>query len=522
VARRGLGLEELKAAIQSTFEKSRSASSGDGSKGVKRWVFPPEVEARFQQSLDVEPIDGCERAWNRIRAFVGEDQGLKSLETFSRYQWVETLLHGRTHVEFSNRIDRIMLHPLLGPMIFIMIMGVVFQSIYTWAEPAMESIEALTEWCSTSVRLTVGSGLFGDLIVDGMIAGVGAVLVFLPQILLLFFFIGILEDTGYLARAAFIVDRPLSVVGLSGRAFIPLLSSYACAIPGIMAARTLPSRWERFKTIFIAPLMTCSARLPVYTLLIAAFVPSTPVLGFFTTQGLVLLALYLVGILGSVLVAAILGTPDPESEVPMILELPPYRWPMFRVIIVRMWQRASSFVKRAGTIILKSSIIIWALLSFPIAQIPEGADASRAQGIQIEQSYAGRLGHAIEPVIAPLGYDWKIGIGLIASLAAREVFVSTMGVVYSLGSETDEESQALRSTMRTERHSGSGELVYSLPTVLSLLVFYIFALQCVSTLAVVWRETGSFKIPIAQFVTFTLLAYAAAWVTKILATWAMS
>lgn len=493
----GEGLEALKAAML----RARSAPPP-----TRYWTFPPGVEEKFQS----EASGVC--WWDKVRTFVQKDPVLKSQETIGRYRWAEELLGPQPAVARTESMDRFLLHPVLGPAIFILIMGLVFQSIFSWAVPMTDRIDQVFGAAGEALRPVLGDGLAGDLVIDGALAGVGSVMVFLPQILLLFFFIGLLEDTGYMMRAAFIVDRPLSLVGLSGRSFIPLLSSYACAIPGIMAARTITSPWERLKTILIAPLMTCSARLPVYALLIAAFIPATKVMGLFSLQALVLLGLYLMGLVGAVVVAWLLGARHEPKKLPMVLELPPYRRPTFRVIATRLWHRTALFLKRAGTIILLSSVLVWGMLTFPRTEPPADLAPDAAAAYRLQESYGGRLGKAIQPLIEPLGYDWKIGIGLIASLAAREVFVSTLGIVYAVG-EADEESDALKNALMSARHERTGQPLFTVATVLSLLVFYVFALQCISTLAVVWRETRSVWLPIGQFFAYFALAWISAFVT---------
>jgi ferrous iron transport protein B len=318
-----------------------------------------------------------------------------------------------------------------------------------------------------------------------------------------------------MARAAFIVDRPLRAVGLSGRSFIPLLSGFACAIPGVMATRTIPNRFERMLAMFITPLMTCSARLPVYVLLIAAFVPNTPVLGPLRLQGLVLLALYLAG-LGAGLTIAFLASRGRRARgrlLPLVVELPPYRRPTGTAVWLKLKVRAGDFLKRAGTVIFAVTVALWCLSTFPRAERkPEMTDKQFAAA-QIQQSVAGRFGHAIEPVIRPLGYDWKIGVGLIGSFAAREVFVGTMGVVYSVGGDVDEDSQDLRTALHADRDPRTGKQVFSLATVFSLMAFFVFALQCGSTVAVVLREAGSWRFALGQMVGLGALAYLAAFAT---------
>ena len=411
----------------------------------------------------------------------------------------------------TEAIDRVVLHPVAGSVLFAVVMVLFFQLIFAWATPAMDAIDGAVAALAEGVRAALPPGYLADFLADGVIAGVGAVVIFLPQILLLFTLLYLLEDVGYMARAAFVVDRVMGRIGLEGRAFVSLLSSYACAVPGIMATRTIPSPRQRLVTILVAPLMTCSARLPVYALLIGAFVPASTVFGPIGLQGLVLLGLYLAGAIAALLVAAVLNrTVMRGPTLPFYLELPPYRVPPLRLLASQVWTAASAFLKRAGTIILVTSMVLWALLTFPRVEPPPGATPEQAAAHQLEQSVAGRLGHAIEPAIAPLGYDWKIGVGLVASLAAREVIVATLAQIYA-ASEEDEVS--LREAIRSDVDPETGAPVFDAPTVASLLVFFVFALQCMSTLAIMRRETNSWRWPAFAFCYLLALAYGASFVT---------
>jgi ferrous iron transport protein B len=336
------------------------------------------------------------------------------------------------------------------------------------------------------------------------------VIVFLPQIVLLFTLLFLLEDIGYMARAAFVIDRVMGRIGLEGRSFVSLLSSYACAVPGIMATRTIPSPRNRLITILVAPLMTCSARLPVYALLIGAFVPATTVFGPLRLQGLVLLGLYLLGAFSALAVAALLGRTLMRGEsLPFYMELPPYRWPTAKLVASQVWGSARAFLRRAGTVILTVSIVLWCLLSFPRTPAPAGATAAEANRFALEHSLAGRTGHAIEPLIAPLGFDWKIGVGLLASLAAREVIVATLAQIYA----ASDEGSSLRDALRRDVDPSTGRPVYTPATVASLLVFFVFALQCMSTIAVMKRETNGWRWPAFAFSYLLALAYAASFAT---------
>ena len=387
-------------------------------------------------------------------------------------------------------------------MAFIGAMALMFFSIFTIAKIPTEWIAAGQSTLGTWIETLLSEGDFRSLLVDGVLAGVAGVVVFLPQILILTFFLGLLEDSGYMARAAFLMDRLMSRVGLHGKSFIPMLSSFACAIPGIMATRTIEQRKDRLVTILVAPLMSCSARLPVYTLLIAVLLPEVAV----WTKSLIMLSMYLIGIGAAFLMAWLFKKTLLRSETPILLmEMPPYRAPSLTGILLRMRERAWLFLKRAGTVILALSVVLWALMTYPK---PSQPDLTRAE--QLSHSVAGRLGHALEPVIAPLGFDWKIGIGLIGSLAAREVFVSTMGIVYSVESDAPDSTEtSLSDTMRAEKRP-DGTPVYTLLTGLALMVFYVLAMQCLSTLAVVRRETNSWRWPAFQFAYMTVLAYGAA------------
>ncbi|MBB5032238.1 ferrous iron transport protein B [Prosthecobacter vanneervenii] len=384
----------------------------------------------------------------------------------------------------TTKIDRVLLHPVLGFVNLMLVLGLLFFLIFKVAEGPMGWIEAGFGWLGTYVEGLMSAGDLRDLIVNGVVPGVGGVVIFLPQILILFFFIGIMEDTGYMSRLAFIMDWAMSKVGLNGKSFLPFLSSYACAIPGVMAARTIDSPKDRLITILIAPLASCSARLPVYSLLIGVLFPVGKV-GALTQAG-IMLGLYALGTLGAFFFAWVFNKCVMKGVAsPMILEMPSYKMPALKSILLQVWQRARMFLVRAGTIIMGISILIWAASTYP-------KSASEDKALQLENSFAGRAGKLIEPAIAPLGYDWKIGIGLIGSFAAREVFNSTMGVVYAVESEDDDNLAPLRDKLAAERRP-DGRAVYTPLVCISLLVFYVFAMQCVSTIAIVKRETGSWK-----------------------------
>jgi ferrous iron transport protein B len=407
-----------------------------------------------------------------------------------------------TGPSLTSRLDHYALHPVMGPAILAVLMFLVFQAVFSWASAPMELIDTTMGLVGKWVEAHMDAGMLRGLLVDGVIGGAGSVLVFLPQILILFAFILALEDSGYLPRAAFLLDRVMGSVGLSGRAFIPLLSSFACAIPGIMATRTIANPRDRLVTILIAPLMTCSARLPVYALLIAAFIPSRTVGGVFNLQGLVLFALYAAGILSGLIVALVLKLFMKQSHAqPLLMELPDYHWPHLRNLALGLWERARIFVSRVGTIILALMIILWFLSTYP-------APPLGATGPAIEYSLAGMAGRALQVVFAPIGFNWQICIALVPGLAAREVAVSALGTVYAMSQTGDALTGALTSVI--------GQ-AWSLPTALSLMTWYVFAPQCLSTMIVVKRETNGWRVPLAMTAYLFALAYAACWVVYRLA-----
>jgi ferrous iron transport protein B len=411
----------------------------------------------------------------------------------------------------TERIDRVVVHPVWGSLLFLAVMVTFFQLIFAWATPAMDGINEAMGWASEAVRNAVPPGLLADFLADGLIAGVGSVIVFLPQIVLLFALLYLLEDVGYMARAAFVVDRAMARIGLEGRAFVALLSSFACAVPGIMATRTVPSPRDRLVTILVAPLMTCSARLPVYALLIAAFVPAENVIGPIGLQGLVLFGLYFVAPLAAMTVAAVLRRSLlPGEGMPFTLELPSYRMPSLRLWLSQVGGSAWAFVRRAGTIILVASVVLWMLLTFPRTPAPADLEPEAAAAYALEHSAAGRIGKAIEPAIAPLGFDWKIGVGLLASLAAREVFVSTLAQVYA----TEDPDASLREAIRADIDPTTGRKIFTPPTVAALLTFFVFALQCTSTIATMARETNSWRWPAFAFGYMLALAYGFAFLAR--------
>ena len=427
-------------------------------------------------SIDAVPVEETQREVRRILA--------------------ATTSYAHDKGNLSENIDHVILHPVAGPIILAALMFVIFQAVFSWAEAPMDFITSSVEGIGAWIGSAMSEGPLRSLIVDGIIAGVGGVLVFLPQILILFFFILILEDCGYLPRAAFLLDRMMGGVGLSGRAFIPLLSSFACAIPGVMAARTIQNPRDRLVTIMIAPLMTCSARLPVYALIIAAFIPDREV-GIFNLQGLVLFVLYALGIVSAMLVAWYMKRRSGSGQHPLMLELPAYHWPHLQTLALGLWERAKIFLMRVGTLILTLMVLVWFLSSFPGA--PEGATQP-----PIYYSVAGMLGRALSVIFEPIGFGWQICIALVPGMAAREVAVGALGTVYALAGSGDEVANTLGPLI-----AGS----WSIATALSLLAWYVYAPQCLSTLSVVRRETGSAKYAWMMAGYMFALAYVASFIT---------
>ena len=462
-------------------------------------------------------------------------ESLSALESNARYAWIDGLLAqaidqpSRLEGRRSDRADRILAHRLFGVAIFVLVNVLVFEAIYTWSGPLMDGIDALFAACGDRAAALIPPGALQSLVVDGLIAGVGGVLIFLPQIAILFFFIALLEDSGYMARAALLMDRLLTRVGLSGTAFMPLLSSFACAVPGIMATRTIEDRRDRFATILVAPLMSCSARLPVYVLFIGAFVPDHPLLGgVIGLQVLTLLAFYCLGALVAIPVAWLLKRTllrgDPP---PFLLELPSYKTPDPRTVLLRVYHSSRAFVVRAGSLILATTIAMWALAYFPRSEAvverhqierqavaPAALDAleKRQAAELVENSYLGQAGHWVAPAVRPLGWDWRIGMAVIASFPAREVIISALGTIYSLGAGEDEGSESLRTTLAAATWP-DGRPIYTLAVALSIMVFFALCAQCLSTLVVIKKETGSYRWALFSFGYMTALAYLGALAT---------
>ena len=442
-----------------------------------------------------------------------------------RYRWLDDrvarLMKAKVDRRRTERVDRVLLHRGFGLVIFAAVMFVVFMSLFAWSDPAITAVETAFAWLGDQARAILPDGIVEDFVVDGVIGGVGSVIVFLPQILLLFFFLGLLEDLGYLARVAYLMDRIMRSMNLSGRAFVPMLSGFACAVPAVMATRTMERQRDRILTMLVIPLMTCSARLPVYTLVIAALFPSQT-FGGLSTKGLLMVAMYVFSVLISLVAAWVMARvlkPLRAKRLPFVIELPPYRAPRLRDVVRMMLTKTWSFLREAGTVILACTIALWALLYFPrelpanspdfAAQIAAATDDDARAEVEhardqalLENSYGARLGKAIEPAIEPLGFDWKIGVGIIGAFAAREVFVSTMGVIYGAG---DDEG-SLRTKLKQER-APDGSARYTPLVGLALMIFFALACQCMSTLAVIKRETGGYGWPMFVFGYMTVLAW---------------
>ncbi len=479
------------------------------------------------------PPDVLDDARTLARRLDRLSPGWRSDDVEGRFEAIRETLAAAVTAKGERRdrrrdsIDRVLTHRVLGPVIFVLLMGAVFQSVFAWALPVMDLIDAAIGAVGRALEGAMPAGPLRSLLVDGIVSGVGTTLTFVPQIAILFLFLGLLEDTGYMARAAFIMDRIMGRVGLSGRAFIPLLSSFACAIPGIMATRTIDNRRDRITTIVIAPFMSCSARLPVYALLIGAFIPNVWV-GFVTLPGIVLFSMYFLGIVAAIAVAALLKRTVLRGGRPLyVMELPPYRVPSWRSILVTVRERSWLFVKNAGTVILAITVVLWFLASYPrggadvraletehAAALAAGNQPEanllerRIAGLSLEQSFAGRVGRFLEPAIEPLGFDWRIGIGLVTSFAAREVMVSTLATVFNLG-DADDELIPLRQSLRDAIDPATGRKAYTPLVAVSLMVFFVLACQCMSTVAVVRRETNSWRWPLFMLFMMNALAWLA-------------
>ncbi len=500
------------------MDAARSRGITINTAGLAREIGMPVIETVAVNRHGTDDLRKvlAEFAANHAKNPQGEDVqtlSLNQIDELSRDDSIEELYH---HIEkimqehvvqpvdlprWQERLDSVVMHPVLGLVVLFTILMVVFQAVFAWASPVVDLIDAGFGYLGEAASTGLPDGILKDFIVQGLIAGLGSVIVFLPQIIILFFFILVLEDTGYLTRAAFLLDRPMRGLGISGRSFIPLLSSFACAVPGIMSTRSISDPRERFITIMIAPLMTCSARLPVYALIIAAFIPEQTVWGIFNLQGLTLFALYLAGVVSAAIVALIMRRNQSREHYPLLLELPSYRWPMAYHLIMGLKERVWIFLRRVGTIILALSIVLWVLVTFPGAP----ADATRPA---IEYSFAGQLGAWMQYLFAPLGFSWQMCIALIPAMAAREVAVSALATVYAVGG--DNVDAALGTALGQE---------WSLPVALAYLAWFVYAPQCISTIAVVKRETNSVKATVWFTLYLFALAYFAAWATYTIASW---
>lgn len=563
VAASGKGLDQLKARLKESIDdftlpdlnllptiKQASLELADELVGLGYQVAPYEVErALIDQDGYAEERIATRFGNEAIAKLLERRQQLSNGPTLSvidartRYGWVNDVVSKAEtsdsaaleskKMTLSDRIDQFVSHPILGSLLFLFVMMMVFQSVFAWASPLMDWMDGTTASLSAWLEAHLPEGALTSLLVDGIIAGVGSVVIFLPQILILFAFIIILEDSGYMARAAFLMDRLMRGVGLSGRSFIPMLSSFACAVPGIMATRVISDRRDRIATMLAAPFMTCSARLPVYALLIAAFIPQKSWLGgAVNLQGLVLLGLYLAGIIGGILTALLLKRTILKGPTPtFLMEMPPYRLPNLRSVLIKLWERGSIFLRRAGTVIFTVAVIVWALAYFPHPEtlhadfemqreVLQTQQASVETDVQtqiealdkqeaaayLEQSYLGRIGQFIEPVFSPLGWDWKISAAVLAAFPAREVVIAVLGTIYALGSDVAEDDQGLISRLQTATHD-NGELVFNLPMAIGLMVFFALCLQCAATLAIIRRETGGWSLPILAWTYMTTLGY---------------
>ncbi len=489
----GLLVAEQSLPENEAYHESLQLLAAPGVQEEHRRKFLPQILDHVQQDRQRLDTMGFDRQSSIVEA---------------RYDWIERVCKVAvtkkkpTRPSVTDRIDKILTHKYWGFGIFLLLMLVMFQTIFTWATVPMDLIGSGFNALGTLVTTIMPPGDLRDLIINGAIAGVGAVVTFLPQIVFLFLYIGVLEDSGYMARAAFIMDRLMSKVGLHGKSFIPMLSSFACAIPAIMATRTIESKKDRMVTILVAPLVSCSARLPVYVLLIAAFIPSKTIFGFFSLAALTLVSMYILGLAVALGSAWLFKKTLLKSETPtFIMELPPYKMPSLRSVLLQVWNRSMHFLTRAGTIILGVSIILWFLATYP--KLDHATPAK-----QLEHSFAGQAGHLLEPVIKPLGFNWKIGIGLVGSLLQREVFVSTMGTIYGIKDAGESGgNRTLQQRLQEDVDPVTGQHTFTVLTAICLMIYYVLAMQCMSTVAIVRRETNSWRWPAFQFAYMTGLAY---------------
>ncbi|MBT6112633.1 MAG: ferrous iron transport protein B [Candidatus Marinimicrobia bacterium] len=528
-ARTGEGLPELKKAILNALDKPNVPSDFpiDIPEPVQEAIQPVVqwIENRYRLSkrqstgIALREITGqsiehsylVAEGYDRLKetcsqlAIIGFP--CHTLEPTIRYLWLDRVIQ-QAEMEIiiksrSEKVDEIITHPWMGPIIFVNILYFIFQSIFTWAAYPMDWIDSSIGWIGHTAISVLPAGLLRDLLVEGIIGGVGAILIFLPQILILIFFLTLLEDTGYMARVAIMTDKLMTKLGLHGRSVLPLMSGYACAIPGIMSTRTIDSWKERLVTMLVLPLISCSARLPVYALMIGAFVPAVTVWKVFNLQGLTMVLMYFLGTATAMILSLVFSRfIKADQKKSFIMELPPYRIPVMQSVFRQVYMRGKLFVSGAGKIIMVVSIILWFLASFPYLDSDEHS---------IVDSYAAKIAHTIEPAIAPLGFDWKIGVGLITSFAAREVLVSTMATIYNVEDEGDELIK-LTDALKNDMNPKTGRHVYSPLVALSLMIFYVYAAQCMATFAIVRRETNSWKWPLFMIVYMTVLAYSASFI----------
>ncbi len=529
-----------------TPEKS-GAGAGAGAKTVTEPAAPYEVQrALIDKGGEAEKRlitlfgDNLRQRLQAQRDQLTTGQTLAERDAHQRYAYIDKTLDGivqapstaNQQINWSERVDKIVSHPVLGSLIFVLLMATVFQAVFSWATPLMDLIDGAAGWTTELVYAALPEGAIASLLADGVVAGVGSVIIFLPQILILFAFIIVLEDSGYMARAAFLMDRSMRWCGLSGHSFVPMLSSFACAVPAIMGARVIPDTRDRIATIMAAPFMTCSARLPVYALLIAAFIPQQHYFyGLINLQGLILLGLYFLGIAGGVLTAFLLKRTILHGSAPtFLMELPPYRTPNIKSVLVRLVERGKAFLVRAGTVIFFVSVVVWALAYFPRSEILAAnferqklaiessvqIEAEREQALlalenelaaaQMEQSLLGRMGKTVAPIFKPLGWDWKLSAAVIASFPAREVVIAVLGTTYAVGSDVDEEDEGLRERVRNAAWP-DGRKVFTPSIAIGLMVFYALCLQCAATVAIIYRETNSWRWPAFAWVYMTSLGY---------------
>ncbi len=490
---------------QSAVDLYRPPHSGEHS-------FDTEIVIKIEQ-LRAEAVQAIENAGLNHR----------TLEATIRYSWLDKLLQQSKNKEIdslikesrSEKLDKVLTHRIFGPIVFIALMVFIFQSIFTWSTYPMDWIDAGVGSFGNYILNIMSEGILRDLIVEGIVGGVGAILIFLPQILILVFFITVLEDSGYMSRVAFMLDKFMTKVGLHGRSVLPLMSGYACAIPGVMSTRTIDSWKERLTTIMVLPLMSCSARLPVYALMIGAFIPAKKVFGLLNLQGMTLILMYFLGTATALIVAKIFSKfIKVKGHSSFVMELPPYRIPLMRSVLQQVYLRGKLFLLNAGKIIMAVSIVLWFLASFPKAttDLEKYNDNAGIEQINaIDNSYAGKIGHAIEPIIRPLGFDWKIGVGLITSFAAREVIISTLATLYNV-KDNGEDVISLSESMRNDINPKTGLPVFSTLVALSLMVFFVYAAQCMATFAIVRHETNSWKWPLIMVTYMTSIAYVASFI----------